>query len=170
MSPRAASRLEALGFAQVYDYVAGIADWASFGLPIEGEHHSGTRVGAHARTDVPACPPHDRMDEVRERVRAAGWDTCFVIDERGVVLGRLGRAALAADDDVSVEEAMTLGPSTVRPSLELDRAVERMRSQNLSTLPVTTSEGRLLGLLERDAAEQALRELKRDAARKLSEG
>jgi hypothetical protein len=31
MSSRAASRLEALGFGQVYDYVAGKADWGSFG-------------------------------------------------------------------------------------------------------------------------------------------
>jgi Mg/Co/Ni transporter MgtE len=92
-------------------------------------------------------------------VRAAGWDTCFVVNDEQVVLGRLGRAALAGDDDLSVEQAMGAGPSTVRPSFELDRAVERMRSQNLTTLPVTTSEGRLLGLLERDTAEQALGEL-----------
>ena len=156
MSPRAASRLEELGFAQVYDYEDGKADWAAFGLPLEGVHHSGTRVGAHARTDVPACGPSDRMPDVRERVRAAGWDTCFVTDERGVVLGRLGRAALAGDDDVSVEEAMTLGPSTVRPSLELAKAVERMRNQNLTTLPVTRSDGVLVGVLRLEDAERAL--------------
>ncbi|HZC30221.1 MAG TPA: CBS domain-containing protein [Gaiellaceae bacterium] len=156
MSPRAASRLEDLGFTDVYDYVAGIADWASFGLPIEGEHHSGTRVGAHPRTDVPACGPRDRMVDVRERVHAAGWDTCFVTNERGVVLGRLGRAALSGGGDVSVEEAMTLGPSTVRPALELDKALERMRKQNLSSLPVTRSDGVLVGVLRREDAERAL--------------
>ena len=156
MSPRAAARLEALGFAQVYDYVAGKTDWASFGLPIDGEHDSSTRVGAHARADVPACGPEDRMREVRERVRAADWDTCFVTNAEGVVVGRLGRAALARDDDVSVEEAMTLGPSTVRPSLELEKAVERMRKQNLTTLPVTRSDGVLLGLIQLDHAERAL--------------
>src|SRR5919198_1805694 len=156
MSPRAASRLEALGFAQVCDYVAGKADWGSFGLPIEGSRHSGTRVGAYVRADVPACGPDDRMPEVRERVRAAGWDTCFVTDREGVIVGRLGRSALAADDDVSVEDAMTLGPSTVRPSLELEKAVERMRNQNLTTLPVTRSDGLLIGLLRREDAERAL--------------
>ena len=156
MSPRAASRLEALGFAEVYDYVAGIADWASFGLPIEGEHDSGTRVGVHARTDVPACLPHDRMTEVRERVHAAGWDTCFVTNERGVVLGRLGRTALSGGGDVSAEEAMTLGPSTIRPALELDKALERMRTQNLTSLPVTRSDGVLVGVLRREDAERAL--------------
>jgi Mg/Co/Ni transporter MgtE len=85
-------------------------------------------------------------------------------------LGRLGRAALAGDNEVSVEQAMSAGGSTVRPSFELERAVERMRRQNLTTLPVTTSDGRLLGLLERDTAEQALRELNRNSARTPSEG
>ena len=156
MSPRAASRLEALGFTQVYDYVAGKADWGSFGLPLEGRRPSSTRVGAHVRTDVPACGPADRMADVRERVRAADWDTCFVTNAERVVVGRLGRAALAGDDDVSVEEAMTLGPSTVRPSLELDNAVERMRRQNLTSLPVTRSDGVLVGIIRRDDAERAL--------------
>jgi CBS domain-containing protein len=140
----------------VYDYVAGMADWGSFGLPIEGTWHSGTRVGAHARTDVAACRLGDRMVEVRERVRGAGWDTCLVTDERGVVHGRLGRAALGAANDVSVDDAMTAGPSTVRPSLELDKAVERMRAQNLTSLPVTRSDGVLVGVLLRADAEQAL--------------
>src|SRR5260370_41543306 len=117
MAPRAASRLESLGFAQVYDYVAGKADWGSFGLPLEGRRDNTTRVGAHAHTDVPACGPADRMPEVRERVRAAGWDTCFVTDEEGVVLGRLGRAALRGEGGVSVEEAGTPGPSTGRARL-----------------------------------------------------
>jgi Mg/Co/Ni transporter MgtE len=156
MSPRAASRLESLGFTRVSDYAAGKADWGSFGLPLEGRRPSRTRVGAHARTDVPTCGPQDRMPEVSERVRAAGWDTCFVTNEHGVVLGRLGRTALGLDDDVSVEQAMTPGPSTVRPSLELDTAVKRMRAQNLTTLPVTRSDGVLIGVFKREDAEHAL--------------
>ncbi|HEY2935423.1 MAG TPA: CBS domain-containing protein [Gaiellaceae bacterium] len=156
MSPRAAARLEALGFTQVYDYVAGKADWGSFGLPLEGRRPSSTRVGAHVRTDVPACGPTDRMAEVRERVRAADWDTCFVTNAKHVVVGRLGRAALASDDDVSVEEAMTLGPSTVRPRLELDKAIERMRTQNLTSLPVTRSDGVLVGIIRRGDAERVI--------------
>src|SRR5919201_1373312 len=108
MSPRAAARLEALGFARVYDYVAGKADWGSFGLPLEGHRPSGSRVGAHVRSDVPVCGLGDRLPEVRARIRDEGWDTCFVTNNESVVLGRLGRAALARDDDVSVETAMTL--------------------------------------------------------------
>jgi Mg/Co/Ni transporter MgtE len=139
-------------------------------LPLEGTRGSETRVGAYLRRDVPTCRLDERLSDVRPRVRAAGWDTCFVVNDEQIVLGRLARPALAQDGDARVEQAMSAGPSTVRPSFELDRAVERMRRQRLSTLPVTTSEGSLLGLLERDTAEQAQHELNRNVARTLSEG
>jgi CBS domain-containing protein len=156
MSPRAAWRLESLGFEQVFDYVAGKADWGAAGLPLEGANGSATRAGAHIRTDVPTCLLGDRLAAVRRESERAGWDTCFVVNEQGVVLGRLGRAALRRADDVPVEEAMTLGPSTVRPSARLDALVRRMGDQGLTNLPVTTSDGRLVGLLLREDAERAL--------------
>ena len=37
MSPRAAWRLESLGFTKVYDYVPGKTDWLAAGLPREGD-------------------------------------------------------------------------------------------------------------------------------------
>ena len=92
-----------------------------------------------------------------ERLDETGWDTCFVVDERRVVLGRLGRRAIRGRENVSAEQAMTLGPSTVRPSARLRDIVERMQKQHLTNLPVTTSDGRLAGLLLREDAERALR-------------
>jgi hypothetical protein len=65
---------------------------------------------------VPTCTLDEPLAEVRERVRGAGWDTCIVVNEQRVVLGRLGRNAVAAETDESVEEAMSPGPSTVRPA------------------------------------------------------
>lgn len=156
MSPRAAWRLESIGFLRVYDYVAGKADWGSFGLPLEGTRDSSSRVGAHLHTEVPTCTLTDSLPAVCERVRDAGFDTCFVVNEQRILLGRLGRAALARDDDATIEQVMTAGPSTVRPSLDLSAAVERMRRQSLSNLPVTRSDGVLLGLVRRDDAEQAM--------------
>lgn len=156
MSPRAAARLGSIRFEQVYDYAAGKADWGSFGLPLEGRRDSTTRVGAHMRTDVPTCRLDERLPDVCERVRDAGWDTCFVTDERNVVLGRLGRSALARGGEVPIEDAMTPGPSTVRPSFELERAIERMRTQRLTGLPVTRSDGLLVGVIRREDAERAL--------------
>ena len=156
MSPRAAWRLESIGFTRVYDYVAGKADWGSYGLPIDGQRPSDTRVGAHVRGDVPACAPAERLRDVCDRIQATNWHTCFVVNEQRVVLGRIGRSALSRADDTTVETAMSSGPSTVRPGLELDKAVERMRAQKLTGLPVTRSDGILFGLLRRNDAERAL--------------
>jgi rhodanese-related sulfurtransferase/CBS domain-containing protein len=160
LSPRAAARLESLGFTQVYDYAAGKTDWGSAGLPLEGANPSQNRVGAHVRTDVPVCRLDDRLHDVCDRLDDSGWDTCFVTDERGVVLGRLGRSAIRGREDVLVQDAMTAGPGTIRPSAKLGEMVERMREKNLMNLPVTTSDGRLLGLLTRQGAEAALRAAK----------
>ena len=93
---------------------------------------------------------------MRRRVSAAGWDTCIVVNASGVVLGRLGRKALASEEDVTVEAAMTAGPSTVRPSITLADIVERMQSQKLTSALVTRSDGTLVGLLRRTDAEASL--------------
>ena len=146
MSARGASRLESIGFEQVYDYSAGKADWGSFGLPLDGDADSRTRVGAHLRTDVPTCRLEDRQ---------SGWETCFVVNNEGVLLGRIGRAAIRGRQGLSAEEAMTPGPSTLRPSARLDAVAERMQRQSLTTLPVTTPDGRLIGLITRGDVEQA---------------
>jgi 3-mercaptopyruvate sulfurtransferase SseA len=72
MSPRAAWRLEALGFTQVYDYTVGKADWLAAGLPTE-------RTGSHARRvveamedSVPTCGPGETVDQVAGRLDVAG--------------------------------------------------------------------------------------------------
>ena len=158
MSPRAASRLETLGFEHVFDYVAGKADSGSYGLPLGGTNGSETCAGAHVRTDVPTCRPEDPLPDVCDLLDASGWDACFVVDDRRVVLGRLGRRAIRDRTDITASEAMTLGPSTVRPSARLHEMVERMRRQNLIGLPVTRSDGVLVGLVRRDEAERALAE------------
>src|SRR5438876_10705890 len=154
MSPRAAWRLESIGFTRVYDYVAGKADWGSFGLPLEGT--KGARAGEYARADVPTCRLEERLQEVRHQVSAAGWATCIVVNASGVVLGRLGRKALASAEDATVEAVMTAGPSTVRPSITLADIVERMQSQKLTSALVTRSDGTLVGVLRRSHAEAAL--------------
>jgi CBS domain-containing protein len=74
-----------------------------------------------------------------------------------VVLVRIGRRAIRGRADVSVEEAMTPEPSTIRPSAPLGDVVERMERQKLTNLPVTTSEGQLVGL--RNNAERAASQL-----------
>jgi predicted transcriptional regulator len=55
------------------------------------------------------------------------------------------------------------GRSAGRPSARLADVVERMRRQNLTNLPVTNSDGRLVGLLLRADAEQALEAIQSNA-------
>lgn len=157
MSPRAAWRLDSLGFQQVYDYVAGEADWFASGLPREGRDASIPRVGDVARRDVPTCQLDDRVGDVRERVHAAGWDTCLVVNSEHVVLGRLRGTALDAKVKRPVEEIMEAGPTTIRPDVRLTEIAERMREKNAASVVVTTSDGRLVGLVDRASVERAIR-------------
>ena len=75
----------------MHDYAGGKADWAVHGLPLEGRTAGRRRVIDVARKDIPTCGPRERLGDVRGRVRAAGHDVCIVVNERGIVLGRLRR-------------------------------------------------------------------------------
>ena len=146
-----------MGFERVYDYEDGKRDWGSFGLPREGTVAERPSAGDAARRDVPTCLLDDDLADVRQRVRQSSWDTCIVLNERGVVLGRVGRKAIAADEPRPVEKAMTEGPSTVRPSIGFDKLLERTREANVTTWLVTTPDGKLVGLVLRNEAEARLR-------------
>jgi len=147
MSPRAAWRLDALGFTEVYDYAPGKADWAAAGLPLEGRAANRETAGSAADPDVPTCTLADDLRDVRARVRATDWRQCIVIDGGRIVLGRLGRDAIEQDDSRSVEEAMSEGPSTVRPDTPLEELLGRLERQQLQTALVTTSDGVLIGVV-----------------------
>ena len=89
MSPRAAWRLESLGCREVYDYVAGEADWFARGPLREGRDAAISLAGDVPGRDVPTCGLDNRVGEVRERVRSTGWDECLVVNGEQVVFGRL---------------------------------------------------------------------------------
>ena len=156
MSARAAWRLEGLGFTRVYHYVAGKADWGSFGLPLEGNADSSTRVGSVTRADAPRCLPDELVSAVAERV-GDEWQICVVTNGEGVVLGLLGSEALRAAERVRAEDAMLLGPSTIRPSARRERIARRMREQNLTRIVVARSDGALTGVLRREDLERPSR-------------
>lgn len=48
---------------------------------------------------------------------------------------------------------MEAGPSTIRADVELPALLKRMHIRQLTSLPVTDPEGRLLGLVRRDDVE-----------------
>jgi Mg/Co/Ni transporter MgtE len=110
-----------------------------------------------ARSDVPTCRLDEPIGEVRKRVRALGWDACVVTNEERVVLGLLRTGELEQGQDEPVDKVMRPGPSTFRPHVPIEELAHHMIHHDLPTSPVTTSDGRLVGLLRReDAARVAL--------------
>jgi predicted transcriptional regulator len=154
MSPRAACRLEQLGFTDVYDYVPGKADWLAAGLPREGEAAAIPFPGDIA-SSVPTCHYLERLDAVLERLGTTGDSFCAVVTHGKLVLGML-YVEEARRGTGTVAEAMRPGPTTVRASEPLSPLVERMRKAGVDGILVTDPEGRLLGLMDRRRAEQVL--------------
>lgn len=146
MSARAAWRLESLGFARVYRYTPGKADWLANGLPAEGTEANGQTVGDLARRDVPTCRLGERVGDVRERVQAAGWELCVVVNERRVVLGRLRGRALAAEATTPVEQVMEEGPTTYRLDRPARETAAYLVERRVAGVLITTSDGELVGL------------------------
>jgi CBS domain-containing protein len=143
----------------VFDYVDGKLDWLAAGLPSEGTNAQRPRAGDVARTDVPTCRLDERLGDVRDRVRGAGWDACVVLNEERVVFGLLRSKELEANPDLPIEEAMRPGPSTFRPFVSIEQMAAFMTEHDLENSPITTSDGRLVGLLRREDAAKAALEL-----------
>jgi len=138
--------------------VDGKLDWLAAGLPTEGANAERPRAGDLARKDVPTCRPHEPMGDVRERVRAAGWDACVVVNDERVVFGLLRDAELGTGgDDAAVERTMRPGPSTFRPHIPIEEMAQFMLAHDLPTSPITLSDGRLVGVLRRDDAVRVAR-------------
>jgi Mg/Co/Ni transporter MgtE len=146
----------------VYDYAGGKADWLAYGLPTEGNDASTPRAGDVVKREVPTCHLDDDLKTALERARAAGWDSCVVVNATGVVLGRVRAEALDRAPDQSIDAVLEAGPATVRPSEELEGLVQRMQNRQVNQILVTTSDGRLAGILRRDDAERLLQQHEHD--------
>jgi Mg/Co/Ni transporter MgtE len=145
--------------------VDGELDWLAAGLPTEGRNASRPRAGEVARRDVPTCLLDESIGEVRERVRAAGWNACVVVNDERVVLGLLRAEELRRGQNESIERVMRPGPSTFRPHVPFEELAHHMIHHDLPASPVTTSDGRLVGLLRReDAARVALEQTRAQQA------
>jgi CBS domain-containing protein len=143
----------------VYDYEAGKQDWAAAGLPTEGKLAQRPRAGDVARREVPTCRLEEKVRPVRERVRQAGFEACVVVNEERVVFGILREEQLGAPDDEPAERAMRPGPGTFRPNVDIEEMASFMFEHDLPNAPVTTSDGRLVGLLRREDAARAAHEI-----------
>jgi CBS domain-containing protein len=147
MSPRAAWRLEQLGFTDVYEYSTGKIDWIAAGWATEGPGPAEPRVLTAIDRDVPTCDVDEQVGAVRRR-SAADTTACVVVNGHGIVAGRLEHLdAIDAEDPRPAGDVMRPGPTTIRPSENLREARERMAARHVRELLVTTPEGELLGIL-----------------------
>jgi CBS domain-containing protein len=108
------------------------------------------------RDDVPTCALTDRLGDVKSAVDAAGWDLCVVVNDARVVLGLLYGDAWNATADTPVEDLMSNGPPTTRPSTFIDEEVERLRKRGVPGILITNSDGVLMGYLRTADAETAM--------------
>lgn len=142
MSPRAAWRLERLGYT-VSDYTAGKADWLAAGRDTVRAEPSPLRaINAIAR-EVATCSPDALITDLAREA-----SDYIVVNDEGVVLGRIREAALARRaSDTTVEQVMEPGPATIRADANVEEARERLRQHRVVDILVTTPEGQLLGVL-----------------------
>jgi CBS domain-containing protein len=133
----------------VYDYKAGKQDWMGAGLPTEGTNAQRPRLVDVVRRDVPTCSLDERLGDVRHRAVTAGWDACVVVSQDRIVLGLLRAKELDADPDLPIEQVMRPGPSTYRPFVSVEEVLRTMTERNMDSSPVTTSDGKLVGLVRK---------------------
>jgi rhodanese-related sulfurtransferase len=144
MSPRAATRLEQLGF-DVYDYALSKVDWMAHGLPMEGNAALRPTALTFIRNDVATCEREDSVEEIRQRIDGSPYGFVLVLADR-VVLGRVRRSSLEeAPEGANAELLMEPGPSTTRPHTDPETLASQLERSGASTAILTTPEGELLG-------------------------
>src|SRR3989442_11669909 len=126
MSPRAAWRLEELGFERAFDFVGGKTEWIERGLPTEGTGPFLLLAGQVLRPATATCRPDTLAGRVRRELQPGSDSICAVTNEEEIVVGRVRWKDLPEADAVPVETFMQLGPATVRPSEELPALLDRM--------------------------------------------
>jgi rhodanese-related sulfurtransferase len=156
-SARAAWRLASMGFTQVFRYPGGRSDWLANGLPAEGNAARMQTAGDLADLDIPTCKRLDRIAQVKERVHAEGKSDCVVVNDQFVVLGLLrGNDLDHANPQSTAEDAMQHDPATFRLNASLEEVAAYFVSQALvKSVLITTTDGKLFGLLNREAIPRA---------------
>jgi rhodanese-related sulfurtransferase len=148
LSPRAAARLEHLGFDEVYDYADSSTAWFGAGLPSEGLVPDGRRAGGVLDPGVPRVGPAATIDEAAAAM--SDWELVVMVDADDVVLGVARREVCDLPGSIELAAVMQSAPRTVRPSITIDELASSMDDDGERVILVTTSSGELLGLVRRD--------------------
>jgi CBS domain-containing protein len=98
-----------------------------------------------ADRDPPTCRPDDRVADIA----ALKERSVVVVNEHGIVLGRVSPGRVDVADSTPVEVVMEPGPATVRAHEPLAPLLERMTRRRVNEVSVTTPQGELLGVVKR---------------------
>ncbi len=150
MSPRAACRLEQLGFIEVYDYVEGIAAWLAFGLPVEGTVRDDDRIGSITRA-ASTCSIDATVGDLGDSPAGGLW---VVVDGEGVVHGELRANVLGLAATTPIADLVQPGAVTARPSMRVRELAEKFGEGFLGHVLVTHLDGRLVGIIYGEDMEQ----------------
>lgn len=161
MSPRAAWRLEGLGFVDVYDYAASKVDWIGAGLPFEGTRSRQPHL-ASIVDSVPTCMIDQTTADARSRLGDAA--VCIVVNDRRVVLGLIRADGLTGGADVPVADVMDEAPKTFRPHVSAAEMADQLESSSQPWVLVTNLDGTLVGITDPDRVRQAAKQSRSDAA------
>ncbi len=132
MSPRAACRLESLGFRAVYDYVPGKSDWLARGVPTVGTQAATRRAHDLARADVVRAALTDPVEELTEHLADSVYPFAIVVSEQGTLLGRLPATFVTSTSVPAVAE--TAGArALVRGSLSIGPQPDQLSGSRMST-------------------------------------
>ncbi|TMD48189.1 MAG: CBS domain-containing protein [Chloroflexi bacterium] len=146
MGPRAAWRLESLGFTSVFIYKPGKLDWVSAGLPVEGTAARIPNLGTVARRDVVTCRLSDQISAVKARIAFDPTGPCPVVNDQRIVLGLVRSDVIKETGTNTAEEVMIAGPVTFRPNVALEEIDRYLTDHKTRHAVVTTPEGQLIGL------------------------
>ena len=147
--------LEAFGFEEIYDYLAGKADWLASDLPAEATTVTRPMTGDLTRF-AETCGLSEQAGAVAERLRDASQAVGIVVHSADIVVGQVELYQLERHQDRHIEDLMELGPKTFRPDTDPEAPLSFMKQHHTDQAIVTRPDGALLGLIERSAIEQVI--------------
>lgn len=148
-----------MDFTDVYDYVNGKVEWMVKGHPVEGTGPHHAMAGEVATKDgLHTCVLGSSVGDSARAMAQSGDSFCLVLNDEGVVLGRLRKKHLDAKSEEIVDDVMETGPTTVRPTESAKALLERMETHHVSAVVVTTDKGVLVGVARRDDLRRLVKE------------
>lgn len=133
--------------------MGGKADWVAAGLPVEGDHAGRPAAMTSLRTDVATCGLDDRAGDLHDAIGDSDVPFAVVVDNRGIVLGKVPRRDAEAKPDATAADLLVEGPTSTRADVDVADLAERMHRADTRTVLVTTGQGHFLGVLVREDLE-----------------